>query len=55
MKKEFKSEFNFIGKPKYKKQDLLSQEIFGCEYFNWLSFWEKSHINQKYKLNLNID
>ena len=55
MKKEFKSDFNFANKPKYKRQDLLAQEIFAIEFFNWLSFWEKSHINQKYKLNLNID
>lgn len=54
-KKEFKSEFNFLNKPKYKRQDLLSQEIFAVEFFNWLPFWERHHINQKYKLNLNID
>lgn len=50
----FKSEFNFIGKPPYKKEDLISQEIFGIEYFNWLSDWEQFHINQKYKLGLKI-
>jgi hypothetical protein len=34
----------------YKKEDLLSQEIFGCEYFNWLSSWEQFHLINKYKL-----
>lgn len=39
---------------KYQQQDLLSQKIFGIEYFNWLDSWEQFHLIQKYKLNENI-
>lgn len=39
---------------KYQEQDLLSQRIFGIEYFNWLDSWEQFHLIQKYKLNENI-
>ena len=39
---------------KYKEQDLLSQKIFGTEYFNWLDSWEKFHLIQKYKLDENM-
>ena len=38
----------------YKQQDLYSQELFGIEYFNWLSSWEQFHIVQKYKLDESI-
>ena len=40
----------FKNKSTYKKEDLLSQKIFGIEYFNWLDFWEQFHLIQKYKL-----
>ena len=39
---------------KYKEQDLLSQKIFGTEYFNWLDSWEQFHLIQKYKLDENM-
>jgi len=38
-------------KPKYKKEDLLSQKIFGIEYFNWLSYHEQAHLIRKYNLD----
>ena len=41
---------NFKNKNTYKKEDLLSQQIFGIEYFSWLDFWEQFHLIQKYKL-----
>jgi hypothetical protein len=40
----------FKNKSTYKKEDLLTQVIFGIEYFNWLDFWEQFHLIQKYKL-----
>jgi hypothetical protein len=39
---------------KYKKEDLLTQKIFGIEYFNWLDFWEQFHLLQKYQLDKKI-
>ena len=38
----------------YKKQDYLSQKLFGTEFFNWLSFWEQFHICQKFDLDRNL-
>ena len=40
-------------KDNYKKEDLLSQKIFGIEYFNWLTGWEQSHLISKYDLECN--
>ncbi len=37
-------------KKQYKEEDLISQKIFGIEYFTWLDFWEQHHIVTKYKL-----
>jgi hypothetical protein len=57
MENKFKSGHNWIGKPNpypYKEEDLLAQKIFGCEFFNWLSFWEQFHIVQKYNFNDSI-
>jgi hypothetical protein len=42
-----------IGFSEYSKADKICQELFGVEFFNWLSFWERHHLNRKYKLNLN--
>ncbi len=38
----------------YKEQDLLSQKIFGIEYFNWLNSWEQSHLIRKFNLDEDI-
>lgn len=38
----------------YKEQDLLSQKIFGIEYFNWLSSWEQFHLVVKFNLDESI-
>jgi hypothetical protein len=38
-------------KNNYKKEDLLSQEIFGIEYFTWLTGWEQFHLINEYKLD----
>lgn len=50
--KEFKSTTKPIGFTEYSKEDKICQEVFGVEFFNWLSFWERYHLNTKYKLNL---
>lgn len=48
--------FNSTTKPidftEYSKADKICQEVFGVEFFNWLSFWERCHLNTKHKLNL---
>lgn len=33
-----------------KKEDFLAEEIFGINFFNWLTFWEQHHLIQKFKL-----
>lgn len=50
--KELKSSPKPIGFTEYSKADKVCQEVFGVEFFNWLSFWERYHLNTKYKLNL---
>lgn len=50
--KKFNSEPKPIGFKKYSREDKICQKVFGIEFFNWLSFWERYHLNSKYKLNL---
>jgi len=50
---KFKSTPKPIDFSGYSKEDKICQKVFGIEFFNWLSFWERYHLNRKYKLNLN--
>ena len=34
-----------------KPEDFLAKEIFGVDFFNWLTFWEQHHLIHKFKLN----
>jgi hypothetical protein len=48
------ADIRFKNTTLYKKEDLLSQEIFGIEYFNWLDYFEQRHLVHKFDLDEDI-